>query len=152
MYKLLCNYFTATILAIILSVSSFIEGHKLLSYIEESHTITVSGRIYGKYVGQEHHRYYTEDNFNIAVHPYDSRYKDYSVIVDYSTFAKYNVGDNIAFDMSIYKVTDKNATYYNILYISILLITVVISCALLVVPFALVSYFNDKEIYHEIYG
>ena len=31
----------------------------------------------------------------MAVHPYDKKYKDYSVTVDYSTFAKFNKGDKV---------------------------------------------------------
>lgn len=83
-------------------------GRQLINYINSKTHITVSGTVYGKYVGQEHHRNYTNDIFIMAVHPYDKKYKDYSVTVDYSTFAKFDKGDNIAFVKNIFEVTDKS--------------------------------------------
>lgn len=100
-----CKAISLTIIIGIISVMGIIS---LKNYIDSVINVQVDGRIYGKYVGQEHHKYYSSDVFNLAVHPNNSKYRDYSVVVDYSVFAKYNVGDNVSFKVSLYDVTDVN--------------------------------------------
>ena len=100
--------YKAAILGIFIIIGIIFGSVQLLDYIGSKTDITVPGTVYGKYVCQEHHKHYTNDIFIMAVHPYDKKYKDYSVTVDYSTFAKFNKGDNIAFVMNIFEVTDKS--------------------------------------------
>lgn len=97
MLKLINTKFKAICLSIILGIVIIISSNKLVCYIDDNTNVPVPGHVYGKYVGQGHHKHYSSDVFNIAVHPNDSKYKDYSVVVDYSTFAKYNIGDDISF-------------------------------------------------------
>lgn len=111
MSKFINTLFKAICLSVIISVVMTICSVKLVCYIANQTEVSVPGHIYGKYVGQEHHKHYNSDVFNIAVHPNDDKYKDYSVVVDYSTFARYNVGDNISFRQSIFDVTE--ASKYN---------------------------------------
>lgn len=126
--------FKAICLSVIISIVLTICSIKLVCYIANNTEVSVPGRIYGKYVGQEHHEHYSSDVFNIAVHPNDNKYKDYSVVVDYSTFAKYNVGDDISFKQSIFTVTE--VSKYNDCYNTFMLIL----CGILLFGGIYVSY------------
>lgn len=77
--------YKAAILGIFIIIGIIFGSVQLLDYIGSKTDITVPGTVYGKYVCQEHHKHYTNDIFIMAVHPYDKKYKDYSVTVDYST-------------------------------------------------------------------
>lgn len=115
MFKIDKTY-KAVCISIIIAITMFYGSVQLVYYISNRTDVSVTGKVYGKYVSQEHHKYHTDDIFNMAVHPYDKKYRDYSVVVDYATFAKFKEGDNITFKMSIFEVTDaeKYQGWYNI--------------------------------------
>ena len=63
--------YKAVILSIFIIIGIIFGSVQLLDYIDSKTHITVPGTVYGKYVGQEHHKHYTNDIFIMAVHPYD---------------------------------------------------------------------------------
>lgn len=139
--------YKALILSIFI-ISGIIFGSvQLLDYIDSKINITVSGTVYGKYVGQEHHKHYTNDIYMMEVHPYDKKYKDYSVAVDYSTFAKFDKGDNIALMMNIFEVTDKSkyVTWYGLGMMTLLIILVALWIYLCLIPFNILDKYEKEE-------
>ena len=144
--------YKAVIICVFISIGMLFGGRQLINYIDSKTHITVSGTVYGKYVGQEHHKHYTNDIFIMAVHPYDKKYKDYSVTVDYSTFAKFDKGDNIAFVMNIFEVTDKSkyATWYNIGMMTLSIALVALGIYLgFILPFSILDKYEKEEYIEE---
>ena len=68
--------YKAVIICVFISIGMLFGGRQLINYIDSKTHITVSGTVYGKYVGQEHHKHYTNDIFMMAVQRYDKKYKD----------------------------------------------------------------------------
>ena len=144
--------YKALILSIFI-ISGIIFGSvQLLDYIDSKINITVSGTVYGKYVGQERHKHYTNDIYMMEVHPYDKKYKDYSVAVDYSTFAKFDKGDNIALMMNIFEVTDKSkyVTWYGLGMMTLLKAVVALGISLgiylgIILPFSILDKYEREE-------
>ena len=58
--------YKAVILGIFIIIGIIVGSVQLLDYIGSKTNITVSGTVYGKYVGQEHHKHYTNDIFIMA--------------------------------------------------------------------------------------
>ena len=143
--------YKAAILGIFIIIGIIFGSVQLLDYIGSKTDITVPGTVYGKYVGQEHHKYYTNDIFIMAVHPYDKKYKDYSVTVDYSTFAKFDKGDNIAFVMNIFEVTDKSKydMWYGLGMMTLLIILVALWIYLCLIPFSILDKYEKEEYIEE---
>ena len=144
--------YKAVILGIFIIIGIIFGSVQLLDYIGSKIDITVPGTVCGKYVGQEHHKHYTDDIFIMAVHPYDKKYKDYSVTVDYSTFAKFDKGDNIAFVMNIFEVTDKSkyATWYGIGMMTLLIALVALGIYLgFILPFSILDKYEKEEYIEE---
>lgn len=139
--------YKAVILGIFIIIGIIFGSVQLLDYIDSKIYITVSGTVYGKYVSQERHKYYTNDIFIMAVHPYDKKYNDYSVTVDYSTFAKFDKGDNIAFVMNISKVTDES-TYVIWYGIGILGISLGIYLGI-ILPFSILDKYEREKCIEE---
>lgn len=140
--------YKAAILGIFIIIGIIFGSVQLLDYIDSKTRITVSGTVYGKYVD----KHYTNDIFIMAVHPYDKKYKDYSVTVDYSTFAKFDKGDNIAFVMNIFEVTDnsKYATWYGtgMMTLSIALVALGIYLGF-ILPFSILDKYEKEEYIEE---
>ena len=144
--------YKAAILGIFIIIGIIFGSVQLLDYIGSKTDITVPGTVYGKYVCQEHHKHYTNDIFIMAVHPYDKKYKDYSVTVNYSTFAKFDKGDNIAFVMNIFEVTDKSkyATWYGIGMMTLLIALVALGIYLgFILPFSILDKYEKEEYIEE---
>ena len=143
--------YKAAILGIFIIIGIIFGSVQLLDYIGSKTDITVPGTVYGKYVGQEHHKHYTNDIFIMAVHPYDKKYKDYSVTVDYSTFAKFDKGDNIAFVMNIFEVTDKSKydMWYGLGMMTLLIILVALWIYLCLIPFSILDKYEKEEYIEE---
>ena len=143
--------YKAAILGIFIIIGIIFGSVQLLDYIGSKTDITVPGTVYGKYVCQEHHKHYTNDIFIMAVHPYDKKYKDYSVTVDYSTFAKFDKGDNIAFVMNIFEVTDKSKydMWYGLGMMSLLIILVALWIYLCLIPFSILDKYEKEEYIEE---
>ena len=139
--------YKAVIICVFISIGMLFGSVQLLDYIDSKTHITVPGTVYGKYVGQEHHKHYTNDIFIMAVHPYDKKYKDYSVTVDYSTFAKFDKGDNIAFVMNIFEVTDKSKydMWYGLGMMTLLIILVALWIYLCLIPFNILDKYKKEE-------
>ena len=139
--------YKAAILGIFIIIGIIFGSVQLLDYIGSKTDITVPGTVYGKYVCQEHHKHYTNDIFIMAVHPYDKKYKDYSVTVDYSTFAKFDKGDNIAFVMNIFEVTDKSKydMWYGLGMMTLLIILVALWIYLCLIPFNILDKYEKEE-------
>ena len=150
--------YKAAILGIFIIIGIIFGSVQLLDYIGYKTDITVPGTVYGKYVCQEHHKHYTNDIFIMAVHPYDKKYKDYSVTVDYSTFAKFDKGDNIAFVMNIFEVTDKSKydMWYGLGMMTLLIILVALWIYLCLIPFNILDKYEmenvsrQEKIYEEL--
>ena len=143
--------YKAAILGIFIIIGIIFGSVQLLDYIGSKTDITVPGTVYGKYVCQEHHKHYTNDIFIMAVHPYDKKYKDYSVTVDYSTFAKFDKGDNIAFVMNIFEVTDKSKydNWYGLGMMTLLIILVALWIYLCLIPFNILDKYEKEEYIEE---
>ena len=143
--------YKAAILGIFIIIGIIFGSVQLLDYIGSKTDITVPGTVYGKYVCQEHHKHYTNDIFIMAVHPYDKKYKDYSVTVDYSTFAKFDKGDNIAFVMNIFEVTDKSKydMWYGLGMMTLLIILVALWIYLCLIPFSILDKYEKEEYIEE---
>ena len=143
--------YKAAILGIFIIIGIIFGSVQLLDYIGSKTDITVPGTVYGKYVCQEHHKHYTNDIFIMAVHPYDKKYKDYSVTVDYSTFAKFDKGDNIAFVMNIFEVTDKSKydMWYGLGMMTLLIILVALWIYLCLIPFNILDKYEKEEYIEE---
>lgn len=139
--------YKAAILGIFIIIGIIFGSVQLLDYIGSKTDITVPGTVYGKYVCQEHHKHYTNDIFIMAVHPYDKKYKDYSVTVDYSTFAKFDKGDNIAFVMNIFEVTDKSKydMWYGLGMMTLLIILVALWIYLCLIQFSILDKYEKEE-------
>lgn len=152
MFKIDKTY-KAVCLCIIIVIAMFYGGTQLVYYISNRTEVSVAGKVYGKYVSQEHHKYHTDDIFNMAVHPYDKKYRDYSVVVDYATFAKFKEGDNIAFKMSIFDVTDaeKYQGWYNIGMLTLIAILFVIGILLCPLPFDILDRNKRKKLLSKKY-
>ena len=143
--------YKAAILGIFIIIGIIFGSVQLLDYIGSKTDITVPGTVYGKYVCQEHHKHYTNDIFIMAVHPYDKKYKDYSVTVNYSTFAKFDKGDNIAFVMNIFEVTDKSKydMWYGLGMMTLLIILVALWIYLCLIPFSILDKYEKEEYIEE---
>ena len=61
--------YKAVILGIFIIIGIIFGSVQLLDYIDSKTHITVSGTVYGKYVGQEHQKHYTNDILIMEVNP-----------------------------------------------------------------------------------
>ena len=126
--------------AVFLSALSFIMIIPIISVVGSWHkkdrTIMVPGHIHGKYTGQETNGNYREDTFTFIVRPIDKQYNDYSVVVDYATFVKHNIGDVVEYKVSIFAIAN-NSNYNELFSIPLVLLmffTITISTFIILSP------------------